>query len=484
MGKGCAGLGAFTIVASAADLVLFRFATAVLAIVCIASCGGRVGEQIATSAHVQFDTMAGRGPACAASPNWLDSVLGRQAAFLNLNVPEIVPYHWRPPPDDLPCPPGAVACADSLPLAVYARPPDMVHELVHAILGANMGVMPVSFFNEALAVALGGPDHGGEPAPNYDRPLDPIIGAETLPFSEYALAGDFGSYLLSSRNPANYVELLRHAPHGASAATVRSAFVDAYGESIDDVVAQRRASGRTFPAYRMSFPECSIPPVPWDGASWHDGIEVDCAGRGIGPIFGEDPPTTYTLATVDVPSDGYYHATVASTAGSASLNRCTDGARTAFLSFEDTPPGAGRREVLGALDKGVHFFTLRARTGIPASFSIDLEPTTSASAACATLSPLDIGDDTYGIELLGGSTAIVASIRVGVASSWTVEAAADSALWACIDPCTMSTCRQLSSGTAISLSAGSTYSFRARGNDVALHRARGQAPTLVPSSLQ
>jgi hypothetical protein len=419
-----------------------------------------------TSGHVEFETLTGQTPACFATPSWLDAVLARQASFLHLGVPDKVPYHWRPMPDDLPCRPGAIACTDWPPVDIYARPPDMVHELVHAIFASNIG-RTVSFFNEGAAVALGGQDHAGEPAPNYDRPLDPVIAAEVLPFSEYPMAGDFASYLLSTREPERYVELLRRAPVSADAGAVRAAFLAAYGESIDDVVAERRVSTRAFIGFRLAFPECSIPQVPWTGNSWQHKTALSCYSSGIGPIFNDAPTSSDTFATVDVPSDGYYHATIASSGGFASLSRCKDGAQAASLSFEDEP-GAGQREILAALSGDLHFWTLRARTGTPASFTIELEPTLNASARCSPPPPLDVADTTNAISFLGGGLGIIASIRVGVPRTWKVKASGDSGLWLCADPCAASGCLLVLPGTSFSMSAGLTYTFRAHGPDVAL----------------
>jgi len=427
-----------------------------------------VRERVVTSGRVHFASVVGRTPACAASPAWLDATMARQATFLGLSAPDAVVYHYRPFPTLLPCP-GTVACTDSVTLDIYARPPDMTHELVHAIFDREIGP-PASFFDEGAAVALGGSDWEGEPAPDYDQPLDPLLGAPDLPRSAYTLAGDFASYLLSTKGSDRYVDLLRHAPHGSGASAVRSAFSNAFGRSVDDLVSERRASGKHFTATRLAFPECSRDPIAWSGASWSDSVVVDCAGAAVGPVYDTEPPAARTFTALDVAAGGYYHMTLAAQGGFAWMHRCTDGGQLAFLSFENRPPGPGKREIFTALDAGRHFLRLQANIAAPETFTVEIDPTSSAGAGCSAPPPLDVAEDTNGLELFGGDREIVASIRAATTHVWTLQVSSGSALSQCDDPCTATTCIQLAAGSTVTLSQGAAYTFHLSGTHAALYR--------------
>jgi hypothetical protein len=428
-----------------------------------------IAEHFTQSGHVRFASVTGQPPACAADAPWLDRVLIAQASFLGLHPPDAVTYHYRPYPTPLPCPQGSVGCTEAASLDIFARPPDMAHELVHAIVDASMSP-PASFFEEGAAVALGGPDWVDEPAPNYDQPLDPLLGAKDFPSDAFTLAGDFASYLLSTKGAAPYVELLRAAPYGSDPATVRSAFSKAFGRSVDDLVAERRASGLQFTADRLSLPECSLSPTPWSGASWQDTNVVDCAGASIGPLYNTAPSSARSFVTLDAPAAGYYHATLSASGGFAWIHRCSDGDELAFLSFDGAPSGPGKRELLASLRAERHYVSLQAPVAAPATFALRMEPTTAASAGCAAPPPLDVAMDTKGIGLTPAGGEIVVSLRISVGQTWTTRISTSSHLWQCADPCTASTCVEVMQGGTIMFAPGVIYSFRASGSYAELVR--------------
>jgi hypothetical protein len=344
-----------------------------------------------------------------------------------------------------------------------------VHELVHAILDANIGA-PASFFDEGAAVALGGPDWEGEPAPDYSQPLDPLLGAPSLPFSAFTLAGDLASYLLSTKGSAPYVDLLRRAPYGSSATAVRAAFLAAFGQTIDDVVAERQASGKQFAAARLSFPECSLAPINWSAATWVSTIPVDCTSTGVGPLYATDPPLAHAFATLDIPAGGYYHATLTANGGFAAMHRCSDGNQVASLSYEHTPSGPGRHELLAAFGAVRHFFTFQTYTTSSQMLTLTIQPTTEAGAACPAPPPLDIANDTNDVELLGGDAEIVASLRSPTDQRWTTEVWPSAHLWQCANPCTASSCTELASQASVTFLAGTIYTFRASGPKAGFYR--------------
>ena len=268
---------------------------------------------------------------CGGTVPWLDDALEAQAARLELTVPARVRYYWQP--DGIPCP-GAGGCTAEATATIYGVYPDMAHELAHALLGANHLSAP-SFLDEGDAVALGG-EEGGRGIVD-DSALDPLLAATPLSFSDYATAGDLVSYLLDTRGPAPFVDVLRTTHWGDPAATIRAGFLAAYGESLDDIVAARVADPRTYVGEHLSVPECTAPPIAWQGASATAQVHVDCdSGIGPHPVGAINaPPEALRFVTVDIAADGDYTIALAG---------------NGFVA----PCGAGDPLLIGGGSKDVH----------------------------------------------------------------------------------------------------------------------------------
>src|SRR5262245_46770285 len=73
---------------------------------------------------------------CRGTATHLADVAARQATFLGLPLPSSIGYHYDPQLASLPCAAsdGAAGCYDSNRNEIWTKLPDLVHELVHAIV--------------------------------------------------------------------------------------------------------------------------------------------------------------------------------------------------------------------------------------------------------------------------------------------------------------------------------------------------------------
>lgn len=296
----------------------------------LAACGDDLAtydDVVVHGEHVDLWYASANAP-CGGTLAWLDGLVAREDALFGFAADDArgrIEYHYRPRGTPLPCPDGANGCTYLDSTTVYAQPPDFAHEVTHAVLYTH-GLEPASFFDEGLATALGGPEDADDPI-DYAVDLDRLLGAQQLPFDGFTTAGDLISWLVATRGPATYVELLRRTHNGDPAAIVRAAFRDVYGESIDDAIAERRADPVVYPEGRMHFPMCSLDPAP-DGVI---DLRLD-RDDGVGPIFASYPPMMRAFATLDVPVAGDYTVSGHSDAlGIAILYSCDGGTQRAFV---------------------------------------------------------------------------------------------------------------------------------------------------------
>jgi hypothetical protein len=390
-------------------------------------------------------------PPCSGAAAYLDSVLARQASFLGVVPPQRVDYHFRPSWDNTPCGPGAEGCTDSVTGEIWSQRPDHVHELVHALRpGAG-----ASFFTEGEAVALGGPDI--DVPPNDDVAIDTVIAEPDLPLSHYALAGDFVSFLLSRDGPKPLGRLLDSVPHGGSALEIRAAFAAEYGQSLDQALVDRAASGLVFDQSRLSFPECSDAALPLNEGVSRLTVDVGCAAEGTGPV-GLHAIVTRT-ASFDVPAAGAYRIDLRSNHGAAQLRRCVSGfpIRYVYTAKPGVALSGQAPTVFTALDAGRHYVRLLSQDGGTAAFDFAAAPTSAAAGTCPAPASLLIPAQTDGIYVAAPADGpFVAAVRVETSRSGVVVAD-QSELSLCVDDCDLDACPALEAGAMIELVPGHDY---------------------------
>jgi hypothetical protein len=275
-----------------------------------AGCAFPGGTIVESSAHVSL-AYPPNASVCTGTIDYLEATALAQAELLGVDLGTICYTVWQPDAWVAgPCP-NASACTE--PDGTIAAPrPDVTHELVHAMRKA---AWTVPLFEEGIAVALGDDGYVGALEAYGVEPSAMLVGAEAVDLdARYHIAGDLTAYLLASRGPAAFRELLAALPRDLDAEARAEAFRRVYLAELDDVVADRWQSGWRFEGGDLGVPECAGAPVPWDGERWQDTWTVACHDGGIG-IDADLRPLQRVgyvrkVAAIDVPVDGVYRLDV------------------------------------------------------------------------------------------------------------------------------------------------------------------------------
>ena len=137
----------------------------------------------------------GQAP-CAGTLPYLDTTVAAIGSYLGLSIEAPIPYYFTHDlsaclPDDLGCAvpyDGVVSC--------WASAPVLIHELVHAVQIDQTGDDTPSFLLEGEAVALGQAEYLGAPD-DLTATDTALLSIDQLTRTDYPLAGDFVSYLLT-----------------------------------------------------------------------------------------------------------------------------------------------------------------------------------------------------------------------------------------------------------------------------------------------
>jgi hypothetical protein len=408
---------------------------------------------------------------CRGSANHLADVARRQAQFLGLPLPSRIDYHYVPTTTKLPCAVEAVGCYDFGSGEIWSWAPDQVHELVHAIVNHTYSYV-VAFFNEGVAVALGGDNYG---PPSYSL-VPSAIENWTGSAEDYATAGDFVSYLLAQYGPQKLNALFKRiANTPQQLAEVSSAFEAVYGRSLSQAVAERRSSTLSLGEDRLMLPECGGDAAPWSASLSIDPI-VACDSNGIGPTSRGD---VFRYAAFDIVTDGFYEITpTAAPPGTRSiwLQQCGAADHFAYF-FSDSPPNpffSGSGPVVFARLSASRSFARFTRSPPPsvagaAAFSIAVQPTSAAGADCGTHTPRLIDRSVGGVYVAPRQDNIPMLVAFQLDSDRMATGYSENApIWLCAGMCAVDgTCTNITPTGAFTpisfpLKAGVTYTLVAQ----------------------
>ena len=265
-------------------------------------------------------------PLCADTLGYLERTAQAQADLLGIELGTIEYDVWRPDEwSSSPCP-QADAC--TFENRIQSWYPDFTHELVHAMHQPSS----VKLIEEGLAVALGD-DGTRSVVVDYDPPPADLLRVPVLEFRDYEEAGDFASYLLTRAGAERVTALAAALPADTPPDDRAAAFAAAYGQTIEDVTAERWQSGWRFAGSDLQVPECASDPIARDAAGGFT-MAIDCQRDGIGWDADTRPyaaPYMRRHATIDIAADGLYRLEVANDGASLALGYCPlDGPYEAF----------------------------------------------------------------------------------------------------------------------------------------------------------
>jgi hypothetical protein len=342
--------------------------------------------------HGQYVTLyhdPGQAP-CAGTLPYLDATAGAIASYLGIPIKAPIPYYYTPSllacpsNEDLGCElqynNGSVACV--------ARLPAVTHELVHAIQNSD----GPSFLLEGQAVALG--QRQWLDVSDQAATDGALLSPTQIQATDYPLAGDFVSYLLTRFGAAPFERTLASLHAGTTVDQIESAFAQNYaGKTMADLRTERAASSNTFFADRIDLSEC-IAMAPDNRLGQMGTVDeiVDCASNAYG--------APGVQANSDIPFDiavaGLYTLMVAPPkGGSLTLETCGGGR---VLEISDTiEPDA---ITVGYLHAGRYAFILHALTSAPSTFTLGVQPLLMAEApACASIPAVQVPAGTKHIYL-------------------------------------------------------------------------------------
>jgi len=330
--------------------------------------------------HVTLFHDPGQAP-CAGTLAYLDATAGAISSYLNIPIKAPIPYYYTqnltacPIEEDLGCElqysDGSVAC--------WARLPAVTHELVHAIQNSD----GPSFLLEGQAVALGQRQWLDVSAQNATDSA--LLSSTQISATDYPLAGDFVSHLLSRYGPAPFEQTLASLHASTTPDQVEAAFAQHYdGHTMADLRAERSTSSDSFFADRIDLSECmAVAPDDRLGQTGKVDEIVDCASNAYG--------SPSSQANLDVPFDivvaGLYTLAVTPpSGGSLTLESC-GGGRVLEISNSLEPDAV----VVGYLHAGRYAFILHASASAPSTFSLGVEPLLLAdNPACASIPPVQV----------------------------------------------------------------------------------------------
>lgn len=227
------------------------------------------------TAHFRYHASAARW-ICPRLADWFEQDYASRTSWLGapLESGDKIDYYLLP---DLTAvgevcgqPHGAIPSGCVVNRTVYSWQAFHPHELVHAYAGLLGADGPPLFFNEGLAVMLG----GGAGGP-IDRSVDVESLVETAAYREveepaftalYGPAGAFSRFLLDRHGRSAYLAFYTSVPKAASGTEIRARFQAAFSESLEDALAAWRAGPEvTEDDIRIHLTECGMPAL--DGPS-------------------------------------------------------------------------------------------------------------------------------------------------------------------------------------------------------------------------
>jgi hypothetical protein len=430
-----------------------RAAIAIISLGLGVSCKNAPPEVVREAGNVRFYEVEGATPACAGSAPYLDRAAAAVSDSLGLPIQGSLNYHYRPDETELPCVDDDLGCANSNTAEMWARAPDEVHEVVHAILAQHHLNAGVPFFIEGLAHALGNREWSDRPL-SAGLDLEQLLAAKRLDDDQRKDAALVATYLLRNFGPARFIELARKTSTDPAPEDTRRAFRDSYGTDLTQVIADIQAAG-SLPNH-LAVSECAAPtmePVT--------SLPLTCEGNGIGAVPATDPPTTYLRRRLPLDAAGAW--TLRLSAGESTplmffgLWDCR-GAHQQSTFAAGSSLYESERLLLAFLPDEDRALWMTARVGSPVEPSFTLARTSAAATSGCVNGTLVVPQDVNAIDLETkyGSTALWAlsseSARVGTLYAGT-------RLELCADGCG-NACETKDAGAQIDFPAGTTLWIR------------------------
>lgn len=272
--------------------------------------------------------------ACADTPKLVDGFALALADHLGLDLKGKVDYYWMDGAEyaTTSCDPGTVGC--QIGDQVYARNPNLLHEVVHAITEQG-GMNNLPFFTEGLAVAYD-PWYGRGSGPRFRfKPLPGDVESDprksiTRPASEisYDLAGSFVSFLLLRHGPEKFVALTRGLTADVDYLVISRAFEDIYKTELDYEVEVFMANNYCNEEFtELLVYDCLGPEVDWEASGWAWQTSMECTAEGVAGGIADPEMASITQRSVSlkVPAPGEYELAVRSSGTGAvttTIGRC------------------------------------------------------------------------------------------------------------------------------------------------------------------
>lgn len=272
--------------------------------------------------------------ACADTPRFIDDFARGLADQLGLELTGKVDYYWMGGAEfaKAPCTSGAAGC--QIGDRIYARNPDLLHEVVHAVTEQG-GMNSLPFFTEGVAVAYD-PWPGGAAGPRFmfkpspgEMEADPRK-SMISPAGEiaYQQAGSFVSCLLLRHGHEKFVALTRELTADVDYLEISRTFEDVYDVELDSEVEVFIANDYCDEEHAdLLIYDCLAPEVDWEGAGWSWQTAMECAADGVAGGVGDPEMVSITQRSValEVPASGQYELAVRSSgvgAVTTTIGRC------------------------------------------------------------------------------------------------------------------------------------------------------------------
>lgn len=429
-----------------------RTAVAIIALGLGASCKAPP-EVMHQSGNVRFYEVEGATLACAGSAPYLDRAASAVSGYLELPIQGPLKYHYWPGETELPCVDDATGCANSETAEMWARAPDEVHEVVHAILAQHHLNAGVPFFIEGLAHALGNREWSDR-ALSAELDVEQVLAAERLDDGERKDAALVVTYLLRNFGPTRFIDFARNISAAPAPQDTQLAFRESYGTDLIQLIADLRAVG-SLPNH-LAVSECAAPTMERVTS-----LPLSCEGSGIGAVPGTNPAATYLRRRLPLDAPGAW--TLRVSAGESApmmffgLWDCR-GAHQQSTFAAGSSLYESERLLLAFLPDDDRALWMTGHVGSPVEPSFALAQTDAGAPNGCVDGPLVVPREVNAIDLETkyGSTALWALVsetaRVGILYAGT-------RLELCSDSCG-SSCEPKDPGAQIAFPAGTTLWVR------------------------
>jgi hypothetical protein len=248
----------------------FRVAVGVVAS-CLVACTGGADEELPLrfeTAHFRYHADPDRR-LCPQLGEWLETHFDAHANWLALTTSDAIDYYLLSNQAEVRTrcgeAHGATPSGCVLGRSVYTWREFHAHEIVHAYT-LRLERLPPLFFNEGLAVMLGG-GPGGEVNRTADvealmvtPTFHALVGSDAS--EGYLAAGSFARFVVDRHGRLAYLDFFGSLPTSASAELIRQTFDRIFGESLEAaIVAWRGEPVQTEGDFRLHLAECSSPPL-------------------------------------------------------------------------------------------------------------------------------------------------------------------------------------------------------------------------------